>query len=52
MYKANYKRKFYIRNVVFFRLKMYNNNNNTENLLSPSTSPNKYAMLLQYTKIL
>ena len=50
MYKANYKRKFYIRNVVFFRLKMYNNN--TENLLSPSTSPNKYAMLLQYTKIL
>ena len=49
MYKINYKRKFYIRNVVFFRLKMYNN---TENLLSPSTSPNKYAMLLQYTKIL
>ena len=48
MYKVNYKRKFYIRNVVFFRLKMYNN---TENLLSPSTRP-KYAMLLQYTKIL
>ena len=23
MYKINYKRKFYIRNVVFFRLKMY-----------------------------